>query len=260
MLNDTKESLKFDRTDLQVSDGTKDNGAVRLHRDYIAHCFRWSFVARRCGRLKLNGQKRSILDIGCGKAIPLVDTIFESRLRDGFDHYTGVDLNKIQARREFFKTSKQISILEETNIMDLTKDQLPKPVNTVVCFEMLEHIPPSLTQSVIDKMVELAEPDAEFIISTPVFSESRGMAANHLNEMSRDELTEYFNNAGLAVIENYGTFGSQSDYKKHLTPEHVKILKELSAYHCDAVLANFIAPLYPKYSRNNIWICRKGLI
>ena len=144
--------------------------------------------------------------------------------------------------------------------MDLTKDQLPKPINTVVCFEMLEHIPPSLTQSVIDKMVKLAEPDAEFIISTPVFSESRGMAANHLNEMSRDELIKYFNNAGLAVIENYGTFGSQSDYKKHLTPEHAKILKELSAYHCDAVLANFIAPLYPKYSRNNIWICRKGLI
>ena len=109
-------------------------------------------------------------------------------------------------------------------------------------------------------MVELATEDAEFIISTPVFSPSRGMASNHINEMTRDQMLNYLTNAGLTITENYGTFGSQSDYKKHLKPEHVTILKELGRYHCDAILANFIAPLYPKYSRNNIWICRKGLI
>ena len=251
--------MKYDTTDLQINQGINDNGATRLHRDYIAHCFRWSFIARRCGRLKINGNQRSILDIGCGKSIPLIDTIYESRLRDGLGHYTGVDLNNIVPRRKFLENNEKITLLSKTDILSLSRQHI-RPINTVVCLEMLEHIPPSLTQTVINKMVELAEPEAEFIISTPVFSKSRGMAANHLNEMSRDELIEYFNNAGLIVIENYGTFGSKSDYKKYLTPEHAKILQELSAYHCDAVLANFITPLYPKYSRNNIWICRKGLI
>lgn len=251
--------MKFDQTDLSITDGLKDNGAVRLHRDYIAHCFRWGFAARRCGRLKLNGNKRRILDFGCGKDVPLVDTIYESRLRDGFDSYVGVDLNTIKPRRNFLINNDKIDLLSNTNILDVTKDMIGE-VNTVVSFEVLEHCPPETMKPILTHLLDLATDDAEFIYSTPVYSESRGMAKNHINEMTREHFKDLLETCGYNIIENYGTFASQSDYKQHLTPEHLKVFNELSRYHADAVLSNFFAPLYPKHSRNNLWVCRKGLI
>ena len=248
--------MRFDQTDLSIADGLKDNGAVRLHRDYIAHCFRWGFAARRCGRLKLNGNKRRILDFGCGKSIPFVDTIYESRLRDGFDSYIGVDLNTIKPRRQFFIDNPKISLLSNTNILDVTK-KMVGDVNTVVSFEVLEHCPPETMEPILTHLLNLTTDDAEFIFSTPVLCHSRGMAKNHINEMSREFFWNLLEQCGYKVKENYGTFASQADYKSKLTPEHREVFEELSCYHSDAVLSNFFAPLYPEYSRNNIWVCTK---
>ena len=251
---------KFDTTDLTISSGLKSTGSASLHRDYIAHCFRWSFIARRCGNIKVNSSKRKILEFGCGKDIPLVDTLFCSRRFDAIASYVGVDLNKIKppAWRQSITKKDNYKFLGGTNIMDVTSDDAGD-VNTIVSLEVFEHCPPEVVEPILLQLHGLMSEDGEFIYSTPCYDPKPtvGAAKNHINEMTRDCFGWLLEETGHTVIENYGTFASQNDYKKHLTPAQREVFDELSKYHEGTVLANFLAPSIPQYSRNNVWVCKK---
>ena len=54
---------EIDNTHLSI-DQAEERGFI--HRDYIAHCLRWTHVAKYL-HLKSRYKKASILDIGCGK-------------------------------------------------------------------------------------------------------------------------------------------------------------------------------------------------
>lgn len=250
--------MKFDTTDLSISNGLKEHGVTDLHRDYIAHCFRWSFAAHRVRR-KINGRKRRVLDFGCGKHAPFIDTLWHSRSALYMENYIGVDLNVInprQARLKFFENREEINLWGETNILDVTSDMTGR-IDMVTSFEVLEHCPPETMVPILTHLKDLATDDAEFIYSTPCYSPTRGAAKNHINEMTHEMFGWLLEECGYAIVENYGTFGNRSEYVPHMTEEHKKIFDELSKYHHMSVIANFIAPLYPQYARNNVWVLRK---
>ena len=50
-----------------------------LHRDYIAHCLRWSHVIKYLGT-SARYKTAKILDVGCGKEMPLAKSLHSSRM------------------------------------------------------------------------------------------------------------------------------------------------------------------------------------
>ena len=99
----------YDKTHLDIYDAYQQG---LIHRDYIAHCHRWSFIVnyleKRDRRYK--GDERykhtRILDVGCGKQVPLFRTLCANRL-SGVESYTGVDVNNLQYAHDRFVESKR---------------------------------------------------------------------------------------------------------------------------------------------------------
>ena len=83
------------------------------------------------------------------------------------------------------------------------------------------------------------------------------MAANHINEMTRENFKSYLFEAGWNVKENYGTFAGKPELYEHMQPEHKRVWDALAKYYSIPVLSTILAPLYPEHSRNNLWVCRK---
>ena len=89
-----------------------------LHRDYIAHCLRWSHVVKHLG-IKNRYKTAQILDIGCGKETPLIKTLYTMRMTP--EVYVGVDYNKQPPRPSENPIHKKIydkerSLLHQSNL------------------------------------------------------------------------------------------------------------------------------------------------
>jgi len=65
-----------------------------IHRDYIAHCLRWSHVIKHLSQRGLYRDAR-ILDIGCGKETPLAKTMYTSKMSPVDGYYIGVDYGPV---------------------------------------------------------------------------------------------------------------------------------------------------------------------
>ena len=257
--------MTFDKTHLDV---TRYNKRGVIHRDYIAHCHRWSFIQRwmvtrdlndryedtdGATRGKMMYKKTHVLDIGCGKDLMLYKALVSNKVSPL--SYTGVDINKLEVPIDFKGSKFQPTLLNETDICSVnTLDNSP---NLVVSFEMLEHVPFEYSQATLKKAYELSTNDATLVISTPVFMEKYGMAKNHINEMTREQVIDQLDNAGWHIHENYGTFAGRPELYNNMQPEHQRLFKSLMAYYDSNVMATIFAPLYPEFSRNNLWVCKK---
>src|SRR6478752_3358418 len=60
-----------------------------IHRDYIAHCLRWTHVAKY---LQSKYKDARVLDVGCGVDLPMARLLYSSRLI--VNDYVGVEYNK----------------------------------------------------------------------------------------------------------------------------------------------------------------------
>lgn len=243
----------FDRShlniDLQLRYGT-------LHRDYIAHCFRWTYAVKHFKtNSHLRKQDRNILDIGCGRDVPLFVAMAANQ--GDFNHYYGVDLGKIEYPKNREGSKLQRTILENTNILDLSTKELPD-VNAVVSFEVFEHMPARYVSKVINHSIDISSNKAEFIFSTPCWDPKVGAAKNHPNEMTREAFGYLLEECGLEIVKNFGTFASLKDYKHHLTEEELSVFSKMAEYYDVTMLSTMLAPLYPQYSRNNLWVLRKA--
>jgi hypothetical protein len=58
------------------------------------------------------------------------------------------------------------------------------------------------------------------------------------------------------VIEKFGTFASQRDYRKKLAAWQVRMFQELSKYYDTNLVAVIMAPMFPEQSRNTLWKMR----
>ena len=246
----------FDRTDLSIENAY--NTGV-LHRDYIAHCMRWTFVldwlAKSDPKYGKGGRYNNVrvFDAGCGKDLMLYKTLCSNKYGK-IPHYTGVDINKLEMPAKFANRKLDYTLLSETDILSVEEID----AELITSFEVLEHVPFEYCQEVVKHLYDRSPDNATFIVSTPVYDEKVGMAANHINEMTRDTFRTVLEDAGWTIKENYGTFASQKDYKPHMSHEHLQVFEELSVYYSAHYLATIFAPLYPEYARNNLWVCEKG--
>ena len=224
-----------------------------LHRDYIAHCFRWSHV------IKWMSQRRRyedllMLDIGCGKEAPMLKMIYSSKMR--VRSYVGVDAGPIQVNLNTMPSFPYV-LMDNLEFDKAGKDVMPpweddELFDVAVCFEVLEHMEPLQMIAVLQKIKSLVKPKADIFISTPNWDRTH-CAGNHVNEIRYEALGAVLEREGFTVHESFGTFASLKDYE-HLIPEPWKKLQEkLREYFDTNVLACIFAPMFPAESRNCLW-------
>jgi len=237
---------EIDNTHLSI-DQAEARGFI--HRDYIAHCFRWSHVCRWLNE-KSRYKDAVILDVGCGKELPLAKLLYSSRLIP--KHYIGIDYNKKLDLSPFHTGKFPITTVAGVEFpCDYGHDEAP---NVVISFEVLEHVEPGAARKMLAGMHRLALLEADFFISTPCYDERVGAAGNHVSEITREALGALLEDLGFAIEGNWGTFASIRDYKDRLEEDGLMdIFNDLRTYYDVNVLATVFAPLYPEFSRNNLW-------
>ena len=240
----------IDKTHLSL-----DNAEERcfIHRDYIAHCLRWSHVVKYLGQKQLYKTAR-ILDIGCGKEMPLLKTLYTMKMTP--KEYMAVDVNRIQPtdmhRKIMDKMGHDHFFLEDE--CDFSEESY-FPVNdphVITCFEVLEHNNPAKVIKILDNIHAVSEKFTTIFISTPCFNGKA--AANHINEMTYEFLESLLITRDFKIISRWGTFASQKDIEPRLKGESLEQAYEcLKDYYDSNLLSILFAPLFPKYSRNVIW-------
>lgn len=270
-------SRTVDKTYLSL-DLAEERGLI--HRDYIAHCLRWSHVARhlqRSGRFK----DAIVLDVGCGKELPLAKLLYVNKMTPL--HYVGVDMNEFGIPEMLQGKKLPIQLWKKTDFCDLDMEDVGLKIidrddpagpgyddyalpNIVVSFEVLEHMTPAHCRRTMEHMKEVTAPDCHYFISTPCYNGSA--AGNHVSEVTYGALGGLFEDLGYHIEGVYGTFASISDYESSLgdvatydraTGEVAArtdlrpIFNALRNYYDTNVLSIIFAPLFPDKSRNCLW-------
>lgn len=251
---------EIDNTMLSV-DQAEERGFI--HRDYIAHCLRWTHVAKYLQRSGTY-QTVNLLDIGCGKEVPLAKLMYSSRMNPTTGVYVGVDYNKL-AYPEMFHTNKfplhllpqcifpdNFEAVKKLREKEIGKE-LPNLYDVIVCFEVAEHVEPAQTLKLLKGIKEHLAPGGIAFMSTPCYDDSVGAAGNHVNEMSHTAFGAMIEYAGISVDNVYGTFASIRDYKYGMSKEQDVVFNQLREYYDTNYLATIFAPLFPKHSRNCLW-------
>ena len=249
---------EIDKTHLSIEQA-EERGF--LHRDYIAHCLRWSHVVRHLGRLNRYKTAR-ILDIGCGKETPLIKTLYTMKMTP--EIYYGVDMNKIEWSDMVKKISAKMSseASEDTEYHPFhIEDQCdasdpsfnPDLTPTLItCFEVLEHVTPKKAIGILRNIWEYCDEDTVVFLSTPCYN---GRAAkNHINEMTYEAMMCLLVDQGFKIEAQYGTFASQTDLKRDDRWSEIEpIFDELHNYYDSNLLSCIFAPMMPSASRNVMW-------
>lgn len=237
-----------------------------IHRDYIAHCLRWSHVVKQLYARKAYASAR-ILDIGCGRELPLAKLLYSSRIAPAA--YFGVDYGPVEdAALQLFHTGKFTpTVYERTDFCSLTLEDLgSQPVSWVTCFEVLEHVEPAHMVRMLKHALALTTADARFFFSTPCYNWT-DVAANHVNEITYEALGAVFEALGYEVVTVHGTFASIRDYEHLLVDGRnglisgdevtKQLFDKMRAYYDVNLLSCIFAPLFPAFSRNCLWELRK---
>jgi len=248
----------IDKTHLSI-DQAEERGF--LHRDYLAHCLRWSHVAKHLGK-KQAYKTAKILDIGCGKETPLIKTLYTMRMTP--EIYVGVDYNKpvVQEIHDKIYDKMGGGNFDLVWNFDASKENAFRDLDftptVITCFEVLEHITPRKVSGMLNNIRGIADENTTIFISTPVFNGKA--AANHINEMTYETMQSILEITGFKIVKNFGTFASQKDIEPILYETGKSDLtiayEYLKDYYDSNVLSCLFAPLLPRYSRNVLWVCQ----
>lgn len=231
-----------------------------LHRDYIAHCLRWSHVARHLHHGHLY-KHANILDIGCGKEVPLARLLYSNRLIPVEGSYTGLDVNKLELPEMLEKAKFPIRLVGQCQFPQQFKEPRNAGYDVITCFEVAEHLEPELTLALLQGITIHLAKNGRAFISTPCYDPQTGAADNHVNEMSHRAFGAMLEHVGLVIEDVFGTFASIKDYKDQLgRDKHPGDYGDLRAaferlreYYDTNYLATIFAPLFPAHSRNCLW-------
>jgi len=222
-----------------------------IHRDYLAHCLRWSHVVKWLTQHR-RYQTAHVLDVGCGKEAPLAGVMFTSRMTHTTGSYTGVDYGPIEPHVKLGAKFKH-RLFPKTDFAYMRNSFGAGGYDLITSFEMLEHVEPMHSYMTLVRIRECLKKKGTAFISTPCYSRKMGAADNHVNEMSVDGLHWLIERAGLRVVDGWGTFASQADYKSEMQDYQRWVWDHLIDYYDSNVLACFMAPMFPFNSRNAIW-------
>jgi 2-polyprenyl-3-methyl-5-hydroxy-6-metoxy-1,4-benzoquinol methylase len=233
---------------------------LTLHRDYLAHAFRWAFAKR------FITAEDNVLEIGCGSEIPLA-RILTGGIAPHVKHYTGVDLNKLKP-----SNAQRLTLHSEFNFVERWKELVrgdnANGFDVVVHLECIEHMHVRHGQAMLKACFACLRPGGTMLMSTPVY-DGVHHAANHVNEMTIEELNALTVKAGFVVECRFGTFCDIRDIGREEVRSTIgktspflgeavcEVYDALSGYFSTDMLSVFFAPLMPDSARNNLWVCRK---
>lgn len=228
-----------------------------IHRDYLAHLFRFAFV----GKLIKRGQ--SILDVGAGKG-KLAETLYRNKMKPSM--YLALELKQSYIA-ELKKLSSKVNFPLLIWEKDIRVNKFPADddcFDVVCCFEVIEHFEsyhekPEYLTNVLLEMKRCVKPDGVILLSTPAY-DGVHKAKNHIYEYRLGELEVILNYFNFKIIKQYGTFmslGTPSQAKKILTPSEWEVYRNLHSYYNSSILSILFAPLHPKQSRNVLWVLKK---
>lgn len=247
-----------DKTFLSV-DQAETRGFI--HRDYIAHCFRWTHAAKM---IQARWKTARILDVGCGKEMPFPKLIYSSKMRP--EHYVGLDVDNHELpemlQKTTFKCERLVGDMADVELFsDLGFERQP---NFITCFEVLEHVELEHAIRCLEAIHTTLSHDGLFMVSTPCYN-LKDVADNHVNEMTYAAFGAMLEDAGFSITNNYGTFISQRDLKVAVTAnpgldpsEFWVTFESLRQFYDSNVLSTIYAPMFPAHSRNCLWDCGKA--
>lgn len=248
---------QIDKTFLSVEQA-ETRGFV--HRDYLAHCLRWSYVLNT---VKANNPER-ILDAGCGIEAPLAKTLYTNRQTQHW--YLGVDYGPIEPTVAFNGVFQPVFIpnqaIDELS-PELVQEHLKGAPTLITCFEVSEHMMPDRLTKTYMHLRSMVSKFGRFVVSTPCYDSKVGPAANHINELTYNAMGALLENTGWEIVAKYGTFASQKDYlaslREHYGDVGVQLWEEMKRYYDSNLTSVLWAPLFPAQSRNVLWECKPRL-
>ena len=237
---------EIDNTHLSI-DQAEARGFI--HRDYIAHCLRWTHVSKYL-HLQARYKTARIIDIGCGKDMPLARMLYTSRLAP--EKYLGIEYNKMDIPDMFKNSSFKPDLVSGVDFTTVVIEKMMTTFNYSTCFEVLEHVEPIKAIAILDHLPQFLTEDAVSWFSTPCWDEKVGAAANHVNEMTYEAFGSLLEEMGYKILRHWGTFASIKDYKNELN--HLQTtFEKLREYYDSNYLATIFAPLFPHKARNVLW-------
>ena len=244
---------EYDKTHLSIDTAEE---RVLIHRDYIAHCLRWSHIVKFLMQ-KHRYKTARLLDVGCGREVPLGKLLYSNRMSGA--KYMGVDMNEIFMPEMLVKAESngkmEVRLRGHCDASILRAEDMPWAPNTIVCLEVFEHVTPKIARRLVVNLYNLMAEGGDLFISTPCWNGDG--ADNHINETSYDVMGSLLEDIGWGIVGKYGTFASQREYVPMLSPAEKSIFDKLSEYYDSNLLAIMLAPLHPNGSRNVLWHCTK---
>ena len=240
---------EIDNTHLSI-DQAEARGFI--HRDYIAHCLRWTHVSKYL-HLQARYKTARIIDIGCGKDMPLARMLYTSRLAP--EKYLGIEYNKMDIPDMFKNSNFKPDLIAGVDFTTVDQNNIAGGLqyNYSTCFEVLEHVEPIKAIAILDHLPKFLGQDSVSWFSTPCWDEKVGAAANHVNEMTYEAFGSLLEEMGYKILDHWGTFASIKDYKGKLDAFQSGTFAKLREYYDSNYLATIMAPLFPEHSRNVLW-------
>jgi 2-polyprenyl-3-methyl-5-hydroxy-6-metoxy-1,4-benzoquinol methylase len=232
----------------------KDMDNHIYHRDTFAHYMRWTHALKHLKR----GMR--VLDFGCGSG-EFAEVIWRNKLRS--EKYLGYDIRETQIEKNKVYHAKQdwIHFEQKDLVTPITEKQ--EKYDLITSFEVIEHIGKYNGEAYLDNLSKFCDENTTVLLSTPCYNVRVGAAANHMiwnpetqkkevGEFTYEEL-ETLLSKRFTIEKVYGTFASQIHYEKELTGWQKEMYENLKPYFDVNILANLMAPMNPKLSRNCIW-------
>jgi 2-polyprenyl-3-methyl-5-hydroxy-6-metoxy-1,4-benzoquinol methylase len=221
----------------------------QIHRDYIAHCLRWSYVLKQ---VKIGMR---IIDVGCG-SFPLLKALYSNKLKPSL--YLGVDLRKsVIEKMMAFKTNFPVIGVNT----DIRVDKLShagslcdEAFDIAVCLEVVEHFEERYVDHVLSEVRRVLKVGGLLLLSTPNFNGSA--AKHHIHEYTAEELGKHIWKY-FTVEKMIGTFASQRDIEPVLSPAEREVYEGLKSWFKPEIISVMFSALHPLESRNILWLCRK---
>ena len=235
-----------------------------FHRDQFAHYLRWSHVLKEA---RIN---EVIVDFGAGQC-QLLEVLYRNRYKPA--KYTALEYreSEMAKAREKYKNLKFPAEFIQQDIVKPTLDLDKLQADKVVSFEVAEHVGRQNVPEFLKNFRKCGKDTARYYLSTPNYDPTVGAAGNHtydsgdgrgkaVQEIDHFELQEMILDADFEIVNKFGTFASQKDYKESLNDWQQKMFDELNKYYDSNLLSNLMAPVIePELARNTLWVLKKKI-
>jgi len=230
------------------------------HRDQFAHYLRWTHI------LKLAKIGQKTLDFGSGSG-SLAEVFYRNRFKQS--KYFGLEYREktVNEANKKFQNVDWVTFFQCDIIKD-DMDEYKDDWDLIASFEVAEHIGKNNITRYFQQAKSLMVDKTKFLLSTPNYDEKVGAAGNHtydsrdgrgkaVQEFDHNELEEEILENGFTIEQKFGTFASQTHYKHLMNDWQKNMFKELNKYYDTNLMSVLMAPMFPKESRNCLWILRK---